>query len=326
MSDDPASAQGARVPPTERRHPGTVGIDEVPTVAALAMLHDDAKLVWEAVERQLPALAEVVDVTAARLRDGGRLHYFGAGTSGRLACLDAAELPPTFGVDPDLVVAHLAGGPGAMTAAIEGAEDDAAAGEADAAAVGPGDVVVGITASGRTPYVGGALRAAGRAGAVTVLVSGDPQAPLGADCDRHIALETGPEPISGSTRLKAGSAQKLLLNALSTLVMVRLGRTYSNLMVAVSPANAKLRARAVRLLAEASGAEPQRCAAALDDAGWDGRVALAMLLSGAGAAAAAEAVERQGSVGAAVAALAAPAASGASDGSGTPDGRGEGDG
>jgi N-acetylmuramic acid 6-phosphate etherase len=221
----------------------------------------------------------VVDTAVQRFAEGGRIHYFGAGTSGRLGLLDAAELPPTFGGAPDRVVAHHAGGGGAAARAVEDAEDHEVAGAADAAEVGAGDVAIGISASGRTPYVAGALQVAGRAGAFTVLVSSNPQAPLAEVVDRHVCVDTGPEPIAGSTRMKAGTAAKLVLNSFSTALMVRLGKTYSNLMVDVAANNAKLRGRVLSILAEASGQDEPSCAAALDAAGGDTKTALVSLLA-----------------------------------------------
>ncbi len=197
--------------------------------------------------------------------------------------LDAAELRPTFGLEPGRVVAHLAGGLGALVNPVEGAEDDEATGFATAAAgARAGDVAVGVSASGRTPFVGGALRAARAAGAHTVLISANPEAALGPDADVHVAVDTGPEVITGSTRMKAGTAQKLILNALSTAVMVRLGRTYSNLMTDMMATNEKLRGRQVRILEEATGQDAATCRAALADAGGESKVALLSLLTGSG--------------------------------------------
>jgi len=227
----------------------------------------------------LPELAEVVDRAADRLRDGGRVHYFGAGSSGRIGVLDAAEVVPTFGVPRGLFVAHHAGGDGAVANAVEGAEDDESLGAQAAAEVTASDVAVGLSASGRTPYVAGALRAARAAGALTVLVSSNPQAPLAELADWPILVDTGPEAIAGSTRMKAATAQKMVLNSLSTAVMVRLGRTYSNLMVSLAGSNSKLRQRQVRILGEASGADEAACLDALARCDGDLRLALLCLLS-----------------------------------------------
>ncbi len=265
--------------PTEERNPRTTEIDLVPTLDLLRLLNAEDRTVPEAVAAVLPALAQVVDEAAARLGAGGRMHYFGAGTSGRLAVLDAAELIPTFGLDPGLVVAHHAGGQAALEQAVENREDDPDEGAAAAAQVTRADLVVGLTASGRTPYVGGALRAARAAGAFTVLVSSNPRAELAALADIHLAADTGPEAVAGSTRLKAGTAQKLILNALSTALMVLLGRTYSNLMVEMSASNAKLRGRLLTILAEASGEPTEVCAAALAAADGEVKTALVAILA-----------------------------------------------
>ncbi len=267
--------------PTEQRNARTLDIDLLPTRAVLGLLNQEDELVPAAVRSLLGTLAAVVDEAAHRIRQGGRVHYFGAGSSGRIAVLDAAELIPTFGLTPDVVVAHLAGGGDAMNRAVEGVEDDDALGRADAAGVTGGDVVIGVTASGRTPYVGGALAAASGCGAYTVLVTCHPGAPLQPLAQTVLAAETGPEAIAGSTRLKATSALKLILNSFSTALMIRLGKTYSNLMVEVRAVNSKLRNRTQRILSDASGAGEEACAAALAQAGGDLRVALVMLLGGA---------------------------------------------
>ncbi|GLW73899.1 N-acetylmuramic acid 6-phosphate etherase [Kitasatospora phosalacinea] len=267
------------VSPTERRNPRTLGIDRADPLDVLRLLNAEDALVPAAVAEVLPRLAVVVETTTERLRAGGRLHYFGAGTSGRTAVVDAAELGPTFSLPPGTVVAHHAGGPAAMVTAVEGSEDSEELGAADAADVGPGDVAVGVAASGRTPYVAGALAAARAAGAFTALVSANPGAPLAHLADVHIAVDTGPEAIAGSTRLKAASAHKLVLNGLSTAVMVALGRTYSNLMVDVSASNAKLRGRLVTILMEATGLGEERCAHALAGADGELKTALVCLLA-----------------------------------------------
>ena len=264
--------------PTEVRNPRTTEIDVLPTLEILRLINAEDMLVPPAVAEVLPQVARAVDLEVEALRSGGRIHYFGAGTSGRLAVLDAAELPPTFGIDPSLVVAHHAGGFGAISQAIENVEDDAELGARDAGDVNEGDVAVGITASGRTPYVVGALRAASEAGAHTVLISSNPAAVAGTEVEVHIAVDTGPEAVSGSTRMKAGTAAKLVLNAMSTTAMVRLGRTYSNLMVSMSALNSKLRGRLVKILVEATGMDAETCEAALADAAGDSLTALVSLL------------------------------------------------
>lgn len=276
--------------PTELRNPRTEDIDTLPTLDVLRRINAEDAEVAGAVERALPRLASAVDAAAATLRAGGRVHYFGAGTSGRIGTLDAAELPPTYGVGDDLVVAHQAGGLEALSQAAEDLEDDADSGAADTSQVSEGDVALGLAASGRTPYVIGALRAARAAGASTVMVSANPNAPFGAEVDVHVAVDTGPEAIAGSTRMKAGTAQKMVLGAFSTALMVRLGRTYSNLMVGMVATNAKLRGRTVTILEEASGSDAETCGAVLEQADGDARIALVALLSGAPVARAGEAV------------------------------------
>jgi N-acetylmuramic acid 6-phosphate etherase len=276
----PDGPAGPAISRTEQRNPRTADIDIVPTEEVLRLLHAEDATVAGEVARALPVLAAVVDRTVECVRTGGRVHYFGAGTSGRMAVLDAAEVVPTFGLSPDVFIAHHAGGDRAFGAAVEDVEDDAALGAQDAGAVSAGDIAVGITASGRTPYVSGALRAARRAGAVTVLVSSNPAAPLAGLADYVVVADTGPEAIAGSTRLKAATAQKLLLNALSTAAMVRLGRTYSNLMVSLTTTNEKLRGRQLAILTEATGMAESACRAELTRCDGDLRLALLCLLSG----------------------------------------------
>jgi N-acetylmuramic acid 6-phosphate etherase len=281
MEDDNPGALAAlpAAPRTEQRNPRTADIDIVATEEVLRLLNAEDSTVPGAVAGALPVLALVVDTVVERVRAGGRVHYFGAGTSGRMAVLDAAEVVPTFGLD-GVFVAHHAGGDRALSTAVEDSEDDTALGARDAGSVIAADVAVGITASGGTPYVAGALRGARLAGAVTVLISSNPAAPLAELADYLVVADTGPEAITGSTRLKAATAQKFLLNALSTAAMVRLGRTYSNLMVSLSGANEKLRARQLRILVEASGADEATCRSQLAVCGGDLRLALVCLLSG----------------------------------------------
>ncbi|PSK92334.1 N-acetylmuramic acid 6-phosphate etherase [Murinocardiopsis flavida] len=283
--------------PTERRNGATADIDLLPTLDILRRINAEDAEVPGAVAAVLPDVARAVELGVAALGSGGTVHYFGAGTSGRIGAMDAAELPPTYGIGPDQVTAHHAGGDPALTRATEASEDDERLGAADAAPLGPGDLVVGLAASGRTPYVAGALRAARAAGAATVLISANPEAPLRAEADVHVGVDTGAEVIAGSTRMKAGTAQKLVLNAFSTAVMVRMGRTYSNLMVGMDASNAKLRGRLVTILVEATGQDEHDCAEALAKADGDARTALTALLSGADTSTAAEAVRTaQGSV------------------------------
>lgn len=266
--------------PTERRNPATEHLDTLDTIGVLRLINAEDAGVPAVVAAALPRLAVVVDLAVAALRAGGRVHYFGAGSSGRYATLDAAEIPPTYGYPPDRFVAHLAGGDAALVRAVEDVEDDEDAGRRDAAAVAGGDVVIGIAAGGRTPYVKGALAEAEARGAATALISANPAAPLATPGRVHVLADTGPEAVTGSTRMKAGTAQKLILHSFSTAVMVRLGRTYSNLMVDVAPNNRKLRARQVAMLGMATGAGEPECARSLTEAGGEVRVALLALLAG----------------------------------------------
>jgi N-acetylmuramic acid 6-phosphate etherase len=266
--------------PTEERHPGTQGLDSMSTLELLQTLNDEDARVAPAVQQVLTQLAVAVDLTVERIRAGGSVHYFGAGTSGRLAVIDAAELMPTFNAPDGLFVAHHAGGAEALLKAVENVEDDAGLGARDASVVGPGDVVLGVTASGRTPYVAGALATARARGALTVLVTANPHAELAGQVEHVLAVDTGPEVITGSTRLKAGTAQKLVLNSFSTAVMVRLGRTWSNLMVDLVATNAKLRGRVIRILREASGADEPAARKALELASGELKPALVSLLTG----------------------------------------------
>ncbi|TWP51427.1 N-acetylmuramic acid 6-phosphate etherase [Lentzea tibetensis] len=273
--------------PTEQRNPRTVDIDRVSTLEVLRLINDEDSTVPAAVAAVLPELARAVDLAVAALRSGGRVHYVGAGTSGRLATLDAAELVPTFNTPPDWFLAHHAGGSEALVRAMEDVEDHSGATQIRTAATAD-DVVLGITASGRTPFVIGALEEARSMGARTVLVSNNATVPT--EVDVLVALDTGPEAIAGSTRMKAGSSQKLVLTAFSSAVMIKLGRTYSNLMVSMRATNAKLRGRTVRILGEATGLGEQECLQALAEASGDLKVALVHLLSGAPTARAAEAL------------------------------------
>ncbi|USX49787.1 N-acetylmuramic acid 6-phosphate etherase [Lentzea sp. HUAS12] len=274
--------------PTEQRNPRTADIDRVPTIDVLRMINDEDRTVPAAVAQALPDLARAVDLGVEAIMSGGRVHYVGAGTSGRLATLDAAELVPTFNAPSDWFVAHHAGGPEALVRAVEEVEDHSGAAQIRRHATAK-DLVVGVTASGRTPFVIGALQEAQALGAHTVLVSNNASVPFAPDV--LVALNTGPEAIAGSTRMKAGSAQKLVLTSFSTAVMVKLGRTYSNLMVSMRATNAKLRGRTIRILHEATGQSEDACEQALADASGDLKVALVHLLSGVPTERAAAALE-----------------------------------
>jgi len=294
--------------PTEQRNPRTLAIDAVGTSEILQKLNNEYARVAGAVSAVIPELTKAVDAAVEAVRGGGRVHYFGAGTSGRLAVLDAAELLPTFHVPDGLVVAHHAGGMEALLRAVENVEDSEDGGAADAAAVTGQDLVVGLAASGSTPYVAGALKAARAAGATTVLVTSNPDAPLAPLADVVIAADTGPEVIAGSTRLKAGTAQKMILNAFSTTLMIKLGRTWSNLMVDLVATNAKLRGRMLRILAEATGADEAACEAALAEADGELKPALVHLLTGSPVAEARAALDAaHGRVATALAELGTPA-------------------
>lgn len=268
---------------TEERNPRTEDLDTLDAPDLVArILGEDARVAAAVAEQSAP-IGALVEACVAAIAAGGTVHYVGAGTSGRLGVLDAVELVPTYSASPAMWTAHLAGGERAMLSAVEGAEDDAAAGEALVAAeCGDADVVIGIAASGRTPFVGGALRAARERGLVTALVAANPRAALAEHADHPILLDVGPEVVTGSTRMKAATAQKLTLNALSTATMVRLGKTYTNLMIDVRPTNEKLVARTVRMLVQATGASPEHAADVLEEAEGSVRVALVALLSGAG--------------------------------------------
>ncbi len=270
---------------TESRNPRTRGIDAKSTIGILRAIHREDASVAGAVARSLPSIARAVDTIAGALRRGRRLFYVGAGTSGRLAALDAAELPPTFGTPAGMVQAVIAGGRRALTNAVEGAEDNRAQGARDLAArrLRAGDVVAGIAASGGTPYVLGALEYARRKGATTIGITCNPRAPITQISKIAVVTQTGPEAITGSTRMKAGTAQKMVLNMLSTATMIRLGRVYDNWMIGVDLTNRKLQARGLRILMEASGAGVVDAARAVRQSGHNLPLALIMLKTGASA-------------------------------------------
>jgi len=275
--------------PTEGRNPATVDIDRLPTADVVRLVIAEDATVPAAVAAALPELIAAVDLLVAALRSGGRVHVVGAGTSGRLAALDADEIRPTYGLEPGRWTAHVAPYDGV----VDG-EDDTVAGAAVGTLVGPGDVLIGVTASGRTPYAIAALRTARDSGAATVLLSGNADAAAGSEVDVHVAVHTGPEAVTGSTRLKAGTAQKLVLNALSTATMVRCGRTWSNLMVGAVATNSKLRGRIAAALVAATGEDPDTCADAVENADGDGRVALLTILCGVSAPVAGRALASTG--------------------------------
>lgn len=267
---------------TEAERPELMQIDLASTSELVALMNAEDATVPQAVAVAAPAIVAAIDAIAERMLRGGRLIYVGAGTAGRVGVLDAVECPPTFNTAPGQVVALLAGGDGAVWAPSEDAEDDTETGPAqlERLAVGSDDAVVGVTASGRTPYVLAAVAYARSRRALTVGLACNPRSRLSAVVDYPIEVVVGPEFISGSTRLKAGTAQKLVLNMISTIAMVRLGKTYGNLMVDVQATNEKLRARAVRIIAYAAGTDEETAAAALAIAGGDTRVAIVALRLG----------------------------------------------
>ncbi|MUL41979.1 N-acetylmuramic acid 6-phosphate etherase [Streptomonospora sp. PA3] len=270
---------------TEARRSDLSGIDRMPTEAIVRAMNAEDRTVAPAVGAAAAAIAAAVDAIAARMERGGRLIYAGAGTAGRLGVLDASECRPTFNTAPGQVVGLIAGGPAAIRDAVESAEDDTRAAAADLEELGlvPEDAVVGVSASGRTPYSVAAVRHAAERGALTVGVSSNPGSPLGAAADHAIEVETGPELIAGSTRLKAGTAQKLVLNTLSTATMIRLGKTYGNLMVDLRSTNDKLRARAHRIVEMATGAPDDEVERALTAGSGDVKTAILTILGRVGA-------------------------------------------
>ena len=268
---------------TEQRNPASAEIDTLPTEEVLRIVNAEDHQVADAVEHEIPAIARAVDAIVEAFQRGGRLFYIGAGTSGRLGVLDASECPPTFSVPPEMVQGIIAGGPAALSHATETTEDDPASGAHDLVERGftARDVLVGIAASGRTPYVLGAVAEARRLGAVTMGISCTPDSELARAAAIAITPLVGPEVISGSTRMKAGTAQKLVLNMLTTGAFIRLGYVYGNLMVNVQPKNAKLVDRARRIVAQAAGVTYERAGELLDAAGNSVRTAIVMGKTGA---------------------------------------------
>ncbi|EFL16626.1 N-acetylmuramic acid 6-phosphate etherase [Streptomyces sp. C] len=267
---------------TEAFRPELAEIDRLPTLEIVRTMNAEDATVPAAVAAQLEPIAAAVDAIAERMARGGRLVYAGAGTAGRLGVLDASECPPTFNTDPAQVVGLIAGGPGAMVRAVEGAEDSRDLAAADLAALGltREDTVVGVSASGRTPYAVGAVEYARTCGALTVGLSCNAGSALAAAAEHGIEVVVGPELLTGSTRLKAGTAQKLVLNLISTVTMIRLGKTYGNLMVDVRATNEKLRARARRIVALATGAPDEEIEAALAATGGEVKDAVLVVLGG----------------------------------------------
>ena len=279
---------------TEKRNPRTMGIDVAPLDEALRLLHEEDQRAVDAVTPELPYVAQAVTIVEDAFRAGGRLFYAGAGTSGRLGVLDAAECPPTFGTPPEMVQGLIAGGREAMFEAQEGAEDHESNGaEAiDAAGVTPQDVVCGIAASRRTPYVVGAVARAREIGARTLFVTCNPRSQFALDVDVAICPDVGPEPIMGSTRMKSGTATKLVLNMISTATMIRLGKVYENMMVDLQMTNLKLVERSKKIVMTVTGVDYDAAAEALEAAGGHVKTALVMLLADVDADAARQRIER----------------------------------
>jgi N-acetylmuramic acid 6-phosphate etherase len=267
---------------SEQRNGTSKNLDRMSALEIVRLMNSEDRKVAVAVGRELPAIARAVDAIVDAIRSGGRLIYAGAGSSGRMAVLDAAECPPTFGTSPKLVQALIAGGRRAVTGAVEGAEDSLENAERDLreAKLTRRDVVVGITASGTTPYVLSALEYARKLGATTVAITVNPRTPVARLAKILIATEVGPEVLTGSTRLKAGTSQKMVLNMLSTAAMARLGHVYENLMIDVKPSNQKVSERILRILAEASGKNLSASEHALRQSGHNLRIALVMLKLG----------------------------------------------
>jgi N-acetylmuramic acid 6-phosphate etherase len=281
---------------TEQRNPASDGIDARPAAEILRIINDEDRRVAHSVTPEIPAIASLVDAIVARMDAGGRLFYIGAGTSGRLGVLDAAECKPTFNVAPELVQGVIAGGEAALARATEASEDDPGAGVRDleARGFGPGDALVGIAASGRTPYVLGAIGWARQIGALTAGISCTPNSELAGLAEIAITPLPGPEIVTGSTRMKAGTATKLVLNMISTAVMIRRGAVFGNLMVNVQPTNEKLRHRARRIVREAGGVSEAEAASLLHRAGGCVRTAIVMARLGVDAARAASLLEARG--------------------------------
>ncbi len=278
---------------TEEPNPSSCGLDVMPTRKVLQLINDDHRYMHDVVAQAIPDISRAVDLIVERLERGGSLVFAGAGTSGRLGVLEAAECLPTFGVGPELISATIAGGSDAVFTPAEGAEDDENGGALDIATrVGPDSVVVGVSASGATPYVKGALKGAHSIGAATIAIVCNHAEHVTLDADVLIALPVGPEVLTGSTRMKAGSAQKLVLNMLSTASMARLGRVYDNLMIDMQPTNRKLQERATRMLSALSGRSRTQSETILRDCDWNVKTALVVSVTGANRASAEDAIVR----------------------------------
>jgi N-acetylmuramic acid 6-phosphate etherase len=287
---------GFKMTTTEQINPNTTEIDSLPTIEALRIINNEDKKVAEAVEKVLPAIARAIDAIVERLECGGRLFYIGAGTSGRLGVLDAAECPPTFGVSPDLVQGVIAGGYEACYRPVEASEDNCEAGAKDLQnrGVTANDVVVGVAASGRTPYAIGAVQYAREIGALTVCITCNENTELARRVEIPIEPVVGPEVIAGSTRLKSGTAQKMVLNMLSTMAMARLGYVTGNLMTNLMTRNAKLRQRALSIVMAECDLDEATARSVLESADWDLRVAIVMAKANATRELAEDALQKSG--------------------------------
>lgn len=262
---------------TESRNENTKDIDILPTVDMIRKINEEDKKVALAVEKEVPNIAKAVDIISEQMRKGGRLYYFGAGTSGRLGILDASECPPTFGVKPDLVQGFIAGGERAIRNAVEGAEDNYDFGKEDAKVLGKDDVCVVISASGNPKYLMGVLDKAKERGTKTIAITCNPKGKILSEADNGICVVVGPEAITGSSRMKAGTAQKMVLNMLSTGTMVKMGKTYENYMIDVMPTNLKLRDRASRIVSELADVDKEYARNTLENSDWKVKTAVTMI-------------------------------------------------
>ena len=281
---------------TEDRNPASIGIDAKPVEEILRIINEEDRKVAEAIAGQLHNIAAAVEALAGAIQKGGRVFFVGAGTSGRLGVIEAAELPPTFGVSPEGFQAMIAGGPEAVFRSVEAAEDDEMMGRKvlEDHGFSGSDALVALSASGRTPFVVGALRKAGEMSARSISIVCNQGTPMEELSEIAIVVEVGPEVVAGSTRLKAGTAQKLILNMLTTAAMIRLGKVYDGYMVGVQPTSKKLKDRAVRMVGEITGVDPEAAEESLDRAGWDPRVAIMLSKTGLSPAEAREALDESG--------------------------------
>ncbi|MCR6097749.1 N-acetylmuramic acid 6-phosphate etherase [Salipaludibacillus agaradhaerens] len=279
---------------TEKRNENSMDLDERSTYDVLKLMNSEDHYVPSAIKQQLNHISKLVEQTIERMKKGGRLIYLGAGTSGRLGVLDAAECPPTFGVDTTLVIGLIAGGEKAFIHAVEGAEDSPSLGEADLKSISlnANDTVIGIAASGRTPYVIGGLQYANSVGSLTGSLACNVNAPISTEATHPIEVNTGSEILTGSTRLKAGTAQKLVLNMISTATMIGLGKVYKNLMVDLQPTNEKLALRSQRIIMEATDTDAMTASKKLEEANGSVKVAIIMILTGKSEPEAKESLEK----------------------------------